>query len=193
MRFIVITLTVILTGYISFLLLIQITKSKRFGVEKWTWTLISLIFGISLVFGAGIALWDYNTFEYEARAIPISSSGLVLLGTFDLQFYWDVTQIQPVENIDWGTLKAGATGDVTLYVKNPNPVDVYLFAAWDETTWDPLGAEQYFTFNWDQPSDRILKAGYAQRVNMHLQVHPDIIGVKAFSFDIIINVDDEPY
>ncbi|MDH5686277.1 MAG: hypothetical protein OEZ48_00200 [Candidatus Bathyarchaeota archaeon] len=106
----------------------------------------------------------------------------------DLHVYWDEDGGEEVQQISWGTLYPGDSKTNTLYLKNEgNPVILKV----NITTgnWNPPEAEQYLTFTAAIEKD-VLSPKETTLTIWTLQVDPQITGVKEFSFDIIVDVEN---
>lgn len=187
LRFIDLVLITLIIGAVVTYLLFEF-KPKFFGVQD----ILTLFFGISLIFGCLWGIYDWRTFQYEAKGKTIPTSGVLLAGELSFSVNWDVTGTSPATVIEWGTLEPDDTANVILWVKNEASVSIYAKIEWNEESWDPPGAGQYFDLTWNF-GETSLGSNRARKVSLQLHVHQDITEITDFSFDIVITVDDQPF
>ena len=192
LRFGVIVLSAVILGLLAPMGVWFISKAKALAPENWTAKFMAVIIAVSGVAGGAMGAYDYMAFDPEARSVSIYSVGIVLEGDVAFGVYWDATATSAVTSVEWGELEPGQTGNVTFYIKNEGPSNLYATMLWTETSWDPPDAFQYFDLTWDF-GDKFVKSGFGQKVRLQLQVHNDIIGIEGFSFDIVITGDNDPF
>jgi hypothetical protein len=112
-----------------------------------------------------------------------SFSNTGTISAINVEVYWDIDCLSPVESIDWGDLMPGQAVNKTIYVKNSGTTEMVL----NMTTldWSSLEAEEGISLSWDRQgatvgSDQVLEA------RLTLEVDPLISGVVGFEFDIVI-------
>jgi len=132
------------------------------------------------------------TFEVERSQRVIPSSGVITAGVLPFGVYWDPTGTKQVTSISWGTLSPGQTGNATLYVRNEGAAPIYCAVDWVASSWIPQNASQFFTLTWNF-GRAPLYPQRSRKVLVQLYVKPNISGIETFSFDIVINAQDEPY
>ena len=112
---------------------------------------------------------------------PIGSTGVV--ASANLGVFQESQCINNVTSINWGTLSAGGTNSVTVYVKNIGTVPLTLSLS--TGSWSPAGAQSYMTVTWNYAGATIQPNG-VQAVTITLTVSASIQGITNFSFNVII-------
>lgn len=97
--------------------------------------------------------------------------------------YSDSACSQQVSIIQWGTLDAGETKNVPVYVRNEGNVNLTL--SMTTNNWNPQEASSYITLNWNRGGHKLTPGSSVQAV-LTLIVSSTVTGVTNFSFDIII-------
>ncbi len=104
-----------------------------------------------------------------------------------LGVYWDIDCTGKVGSIDWGSLYPDSQEKVNVYVRNEGERPVYL--SLDMTNWQPSKASQFMSLDWDYNEQR-LDPGKVMPLMLRLSVSSIIIGITAFSFNIVISPAD---
>jgi len=99
--------------------------------------------------------------------------------------YQDEGLTRPLKSIDWGTLEPGASAAFVAYIQSNSTVPITLNAT--TKNWDPPQAATYMRLTWDREGQR-LDPGQAVAATFTLAVSPDVTGITAFKFDIIVTV-----
>jgi len=76
-------------------------------------------------------------------------SFLIVDGEVDFKVSWDEDGRIEVREIDWGTLFPGETESKTIYVINRFLEPLYFSVAWNESSWFPENAAQFFELKID--------------------------------------------
>lgn len=97
--------------------------------------------------------------------------------------YWESTCVTAVESIDWGYLEPGTARDVTVYVRNQEPVPMTL--SMNATDWEPLVAAPYMTVSWNREA-HLLNSGETAATTITLSVSSQTTGFTNFRFNITI-------
>jgi len=190
LRFFSIVLTAIISGLVVFM-----AWSRRrhiYGPQDWSWGLIAFLIIMFGVVGVPLAMYDSVTYDWGEQIVSVPASGLVLSGeAVSFGIYWDVTATNAVTHIEWGEIEVGSSASIEIWIKNEGPVDLYCQAFWIEDSWDPPGADVFFTMIWDFGEGPI-KPGRARRVSVSLFVDQDITDVTDFYFTIEVHGDYIP-
>lgn len=111
----------------------------------------------------------------------LSTSGTI--GTVNVGVYIDAACTQTVSSINWGTVNPGASTVKTVYVKNQGAVAMTLNMTIN--TWTPSNCPTYMTLTWDAESASVAVGNHVQ-ADFNLTILPNITGIGAFSFNIVI-------
>ena len=111
----------------------------------------------------------------------ISSQGSIK--KINVGVYWDGNCSNTVSSIDWGDVEPESVKNVSLFIRNEGTVAADLFLSTDK--WDPSNASEFMILSWDY-SGLTLDLFEIVFVTLTLQVSPSVMGIKSFSFDIII-------
>lgn len=95
--------------------------------------------------------------------------------------YWDQNCTKTVTSIKWGVLSPGDTKTITLYTRNEDNTSLVLTIT--TTNWNPNNANQFLTLSCKQNNTKI-EPQKTIKIQLTLQVNPNIKGIKDFSFDI---------
>lgn len=192
LRFMAILLFFILGGLIIYSLSLWM-KPKAFSPAS-VFAFIVLIFS---VFGASMGGVNYilETLPHYGE-IEIPTSGVVKRGDVAYGIYRDVTGTVEVTFIDWGVLMPRTTGkdnsNFTLYIRNEDVIPIYCTVNWNQTSWDPPNADQFFTLTWNF-GETPLYPNRTRKATLNLKVNSAITEITQFSFTIIITASDEPF
>lgn len=97
--------------------------------------------------------------------------------------YQDPALTVPLTEINWSILEPGETKNYTAYIENESNVLITLVLTTEN--WSPVNASTFVALTWDYDG-QLLEVDGVVEVTFTLAVDPAIIGVKAFSFDIVI-------
>jgi len=101
--------------------------------------------------------------------------------------YWDANCTSPVYSVDWGSMEPGSVRNVTFFIRNEGNEPALLFLATDN--WNPPNASAFITLNWDYIGD-LIYPHQTIMVTLTLSIALITDGMKGFSFDIIIGVNE---
>ena len=101
---------------------------------------------------------------------------------------WDSNADELVQTISWGLIEPNNTVEFTLYFLNVgiNPLSCEL--TWNETSWKPEGANQFFNLYWNL--DSLIEPGKSVEVLLSLWASPEADQVDNFSFNVVILVSE---
>jgi hypothetical protein len=146
-------------------------------------------------------------------AIVISSTVSILLSrttrlyvpsfgtikTIGVEAYWDKAlenKISPEEPVNWGTIWAGSSQNVTFYVRSISNIEATLRLT--ATNWNPANLSEYMTLSWNynrtpvQPRQVIQVTLTLSASSSYALIHYLITNdIRQFSFDIIIAASEE--
>ncbi|UCE96567.1 MAG: hypothetical protein JSV51_02930 [Candidatus Bathyarchaeota archaeon] len=97
--------------------------------------------------------------------------------------YWEDGCINNVSKIDWGYLAAGATHNVTIYIRNEGNVPMTMNMTSEE--WNPSHASTYITVIWDYEG-HVVDPYSVTEVVITLSVSQNVTNITSYSFDITI-------
>ena len=151
--------------------------------------LISVSLGSIMITGIGYAFLRPVNF----RPQTVAPSGVLTMdGGVDFRVSWDADGRIEVEEIDWGVLQPGETANKTFYVINLFSEPLYFSVAWNESSWFPENAAQFFKFKVES-FEGSLQPNQTRPIVIGLYVSPRISGVSSFRFDIVVKGSTEPF
>jgi len=100
--------------------------------------------------------------------------------------YNDMNCSAVIEYLDWGTLEAGSSRNVTVYIRNEGNHVTTLFLVADN--WNPVNASDYLSLEWDYDG-RMIDVMETVEVLLTLRVSADVEDLQDFSFDVVIGVN----
>ena len=103
-----------------------------------------------------------------------------------IEVYWDPQCSSVVGSIEWGTLYAGESNNVTVYVRNEGESATVLSLGVSD--WSPIEATNYLSIDWNY-SGFIVESGDVAAINLFLTVDPTVIGISDFAVNISIDSD----
>jgi len=103
--------------------------------------------------------------------------------TVAIEAYWDTGLTNKVTTINWGSIEAGTTKNVTIYLLNAGITDIRL--SMNTTNWSPQNASQHITLNWDYQNQTI-NPHQQLKTTLTLNASPTTQGITSFSFDATI-------
>lgn len=142
---------------------------------RWlpVWALLFLFFALAcmVAYAAGLAA-------------EIPSGGAVVVE--GIEVWLDPAGTAPVESVDWDYPGPGENVTRTLYVQNVGnwPAAISLSTA----KWVPAEAEAFLALVWDY-TGTVVPPGAIVPVTLELRVSPDVVGIREFSFDIVIDIE----
>jgi hypothetical protein len=103
--------------------------------------------------------------------------------TVNVGVYTDAACTLTATSIDWGTINPGTSIVKTYYVKNQGSVPMTLNMT--SNAWTPSNCPTYMSLTWDAENASVAVGNHAQ-ADINLTILPNITGIGAFSFNIII-------
>ena len=97
--------------------------------------------------------------------------------------YWDSGCTNASVSIGWGLLSPGASGNVTLFVRNEGNLPVRLSLS--TQGWSPANASSYMSLGWNRDG-YVLAVGNVTSATLTLSVSSGISGITDFSFTTVI-------
>jgi hypothetical protein len=101
-----------------------------------------------------------------------------------IEVYWDSNCTSVVGSIQWGTLYAGESENVTVYVRNEGESATILSLSVSD--WSPIEAANYLSINWNY-SGFSVKPGDVVAINLFLTVDLRVIGISDYAVDVNIS------
>lgn len=125
----------------------------------------------------------YGTYAYIQSLWAISTTGTIVVE--GVEVYWDAEGLQNATEIEWGRLSPGENETVLLYIKNVGnePSNITLWTS----NWSSLEADTYLSVTWNY-TGAVIDVMQMIPVEITLHVHPEIVGVHDFSFDVGISI-----
>jgi hypothetical protein len=106
-----------------------------------------------------------------------------VVGQRAIQLYNDAACTTVISDISWGSLQAGTTKSLVIYVRNEGNVAVTLMRTL--TNFDPADIANYFTFTWDY-NGQPMNSGAVLRLTLYLTAAANVPAEIGFSFDTVI-------
>jgi hypothetical protein len=91
--------------------------------------------------------------------------------------------MNPVSAINWGSLRAGTTQSITIYVRNEGNTAITLFKS--VTNWNPAEAADYISIDWDY-SNQPLRPGNTLKLKLTLTISSRASALNSFSYQFTI-------
>ena len=107
--------------------------------------------------------------------------------TIAFGLYWDQACTSAVSAISWGSLSAGSTQSLTIYVRNEGNVQITLYKSF--SNWNPANAADYITIGWDY-SNQLLSPGSTLKVTLTAAVSSGASALNGFSYNFVITAED---
>ncbi len=101
-----------------------------------------------------------------------------------IEVYWDSNCTSVVGSILWGTLYAGESKNVTVYVRNEG--DSATILSLSVSDWSPIEAANYLSINWNY-SGFSIKPGDVVAIDLFLAVDLRVIGISDYAVDVNIS------
>ena len=97
--------------------------------------------------------------------------------------YWDQACTNRTLSLNWGTIAAGSSNNLTVYVRKECnwPVSLSL----STSDWTPSSASSYMSLNWNY-TNQVLKTDEVIPIELTLTVNAGIDGITDFSHETII-------
>jgi hypothetical protein len=131
-----------------------------------------------------------------SRTTRFYVASLGTIKTTGVNVYWDSALKNKTESVNWGTIWAGSSQNVTFYVRNIGSTEATL--SLNATDWNPANLSQYMTLSWNyngtivQPSEVIQVTLTLSASSSYAFIHYLITNnVKQFSFDINIAASEQ--
>jgi hypothetical protein len=102
--------------------------------------------------------------------------------------YWDQACTNRTLSLNWGTIAAGSSNNLTVYVKNEGNSQVSLLLSTSD--WTPSSASSYMYLNWNY-TNQVLKTDEVIPIELTLTVSTAIDGITDFSIETIIATIEE--
>jgi len=126
-----------------------------------------------------------------SRFSNLTIPGIGTIKTIGVEAYWDLNCENKTETIDWGTIWAGSSKNVTLYMRSVSNFEATLYL--NATNWNPANISDYMNLSWNyngttvHPDDTIQVTLTLSASSSDSFIHYLITNdVKDFSFDIVI-------
>ena len=165
---------------------------KLMRSSKKTILLILIVAVVAIITSSMVSILLNRTTRFS-----VPSFGTIK--TEGVEAYWDKAlknKINPEEPVNWGTIWAGSSQNVTFYIRSISNIEATLQL--NATNWNPANLSEYMTLSWDynrtivQPSEVIQVTLTLSASSSYALVHYLITNdVKQFSFDIIIVASEE--
>jgi hypothetical protein len=101
-----------------------------------------------------------------------------------IDLYWDVECKNIVQSIDWGTIVAGNSTNVTVYVRNEGAENTIL--GLNISGWTPLQAASYLNIGWNYTGTPV-PSGVTLPIMLVLTVDPNIYDVTDFGVNVTVS------
>lgn len=189
-----------LTALGAYLTKYIIQTIRPLNISRWA-KVIPTAMSIATVALSGVATWNAVSGGTEQYLMLVPSSGVTVMGNVSLGIYWDVTGTRAVTEVDWGVFElcpnaAPISNNVKIWVRNNGNRELYVSVTWDDTSWQPPEAMQYFELTFGSDPNFLnspLKPNRARELYLYLKLDPSITDIESFSFDILIIGQDEPF
>ncbi len=138
-------------------------------------------------FAKGILLLVIVCFFAVSFLTQPTMTNMATVEAASLGVYWDINCTGRVGSIDWGSLYRGSQENVNVYIRNEGDGPVYL--SLDTTDWQPSKASQFMSLDWNY-NKQMLYPAEVMPLTLRLSVSSIIIGITAFSFNIVVSPAD---
>ena len=92
--------------------------------------------------------------------------------------YWDQACLNKTLSLNWGTIAAGSSNNLTVYVRNEGNSAVSLLLSTSD--WAPSSASSYISLNWNY-TNQVLKTNEVIPIELTLTVAPNIDEITGFN------------
>jgi hypothetical protein len=97
--------------------------------------------------------------------------------------YWDQACTNRTLTLNWGSIEAGSSYNLTVYVRNERNLAVSL--GLNTSNWTPSTTSSYMFLNWNY-TGQVFKTDEVIPIELTLTVSPTIIDITDFNFETII-------
>jgi hypothetical protein len=97
--------------------------------------------------------------------------------------YWDQSCTNRTLSLNWGSINASSSNNLTVYVRNEGNSAVSLRL--NTSNWTPSATSNYMSLNWNY-TDQLLSTKEVIPIQITLIVYPTIIDITNFNFETII-------
>jgi hypothetical protein len=97
--------------------------------------------------------------------------------------YWDQACLNKTLSLSWGTIAAGSSKNLTVYVRNEGNSAISMVLSTSD--WTPPAASSYISLNWNYTNQE-LKTNEVIPLELTLTVSPTIDGITDFNHIITI-------
>jgi hypothetical protein len=92
--------------------------------------------------------------------------------------YWDQACLNQTLSLNWGTIAAGSSKNLTVYIRNEGNSAISMLLSTSD--WTPPSASSYISLNWNYTNQR-LKANEVIPIELTLTISPNIDGITDFN------------
>ncbi len=97
--------------------------------------------------------------------------------------YWDQACLNKTLSLNWGTIAAGSTKNLTVYVRNEGNSAISMSLSTSD--WTPPSASSYISLNWNYTNQR-LKTNEVMQIELTLTVSANIDGITDFNHETTV-------
>ena len=118
--------------------------------------------------------------------MPLQTKVLVYAQTIKgigVGIYWDQACLNQTLSLNWGTIGAGTSKNLTVYIRNEGNSAISMSLSTSD--WTPPSASSYISLNWNYTNQR-LKTNEVIPTELTLTVSPTIDGITNFNHIITI-------
>jgi hypothetical protein len=101
----------------------------------------------------------------------------------EVGIYWNQACTNRTLSLNWGSINASSSNNLTVYVRNEGNSAVSL--ALNTSNWTPSTIPSYISLNWNY-TNQVLSTDEVIPIQLTLTVYPTIIDITNFSFETII-------
>ncbi len=130
---------------------------------------------ILFIISFGLAIGGFGSNNSVVQANSVQGLGVGI--------YWDQDCTNRTLALNWGSLEAGSSNNLTVYIRNECNSDVSL--ALSASNWTPSATSRYISLNWNYTS-QVLKTDEVMPLELSLTVFPSISDITDFNFETII-------
>ena len=122
------------------------------------------------IIALGITIQDAASNQNLVHAQTIKGIGVGI--------YWDQACLNQTLSLNWGTIAAGTSKNLTVYIKNEGNSAISMSLS--TSNWNPPSASSYISLNWNYTNQR-LKTNEVIPIELTLTVSPTIDGITNFN------------
>jgi hypothetical protein len=130
---------------------------------------LSFIIFLSIVIGG----LGSNTIVVQANSVQSTGVGI----------YWDQACTNRTLSLKWGSIEAGSSYNLTVFIKNERNSAISL--GLNTSNWTPFATSSYMFLNWNY-TGQVFKTDEVIPIKLTLTVSPTIIDITDFNFETII-------